>query len=365
MGKKYKNVDPAISDAIDREALKHDNPHKYYTMKVDCEEGSDDYLGEGKFSKVVKATCKTTGTVYAAKMIKYDKDSIKFAIREYDLMQQQLRLEPLNGHKHLVALHDAYIVRKYLILIIDLVVGKSILEFAHTKGSETSLNENDVAHLIRQLIEVLRDMHSKNIVHIDIRPTNIRLDKDSAFGLKLLDYNSCRHIPNKKAGLVVDVIGDTEFCAPELLSFEPVNPWSDMWSVGVITYILLSGISPFFYEDEEKVCKCVQNVTWQFDDAAFENVTPAAKDFIKKLFIRNANNRLSAEQALEHKWLNDEQYKQIRQNSVLDVAIELAATDARLLEEESEDYVFGSFVFKTYDEDEYESPEESDDEEEE
>ena len=74
--------------------------------------------------------------------------------------------------------------------------------------------------------------------------------------------------------------------APELLNFDPVGPGSDMWSVAVIMYILLSGISPFFYEDEDKVLECVQRVRWKFDEAAFESVTMEAKDFIKKCFVR-------------------------------------------------------------------------------
>ena len=71
-----------------------------------------------------------------------------------------------------------------------------------------------------------------------------------------------------------------------MLNFDPVGPGSDMWSVAVITYILLSGISPYFYEDEDKVIECVQRVRWQFDEDAFSEITPEAKDFIKKCFVR-------------------------------------------------------------------------------
>merc|ERR1719187_1284188 len=162
-------------------------------------------------------------------------------------------------HKGLVQMHEAYIVRKYLILIIDLVDGKTLLDSFFRRHSAT---EDDVAFVIRQLCEILDTLHNLNIVHLDLRPTNIRFEGRD---IKLLDYNSSRHLANKKAGAVVDVIGDTEFCAPEMLNFDPVLPASDMWSVAIITYILLSGVSPFFYEDEAQVLKSVQYVKYQFD----------------------------------------------------------------------------------------------------
>merc|ERR1712072_1672510 len=177
----------------------------------------------------------------------------------------------------------------------DLVDGKTMLDYFHSKSGFT---EDDVAGVIRQLCECLADIHSKNVVHLDLRPTNIRFEGRN---LKLLDYNSARHLANKKSGGVVDIIGDTEFCAPEMLSFDPVLPASDMWSVAVIAYILLSGISPYYHEDEKKV--------------------------------------------------------------KLDISDDLVETDKRLLGEEEEEYVEASFVFRTFEEEEFISPDEDSDEE--
>merc|ERR1712142_572363 len=102
-----------------------------------------------------------------------------------------------------------------------------------------TLNEDVVASYIKQLCEVLEHLHQKNAVHLDLRPTNIRFNSSNI--LKLVDYSTCKFIANKKAGAVVDVLGDTEFCPPEMLSYEPVSPGSDMWAVAVNAYILLSG----------------------------------------------------------------------------------------------------------------------------
>jgi len=162
----------------------------------------------------------------------------------------------------------------------------------------------------------------------------------------------------------VDVIGDTEFCAPEMLAFEPVLPGSDMWTVGVLTYCMLSGISPFFYEDEDKVVKSVQKVKWQFDENAFSDVTSEAQDFIKKLFVRIPEQRMTADAALKHKWLSSE-YQPMRKKSVLSAQDVMVETDERLLSEEEEEYGWPSLVFRTFEEEEYDSPESEDEDEEE
>jgi len=330
---------------IEREGIIYDNPEKFYEF--------GDEIGKGKMASVRYAKEKLTGKDYAAKMIYFDDDSLKFAIREYDLM-----ISGKMVHKGLVQLHAAYMVRKYLVLIMELADGKTLVDqFANRH----SITEDDVAVVIKQLCEILDFLHQQNVLHLDLRPTNIRfVGRD----IKLVDYNSSRHLANKKAGAVVDVIGDTEFCAPEMLNFDPVLPASDMWSVAVIMYILLSGISPFFYEDENKVLQSVQYVKYQFDPDAFASVSSEAKDFIKKCLIRAPEMRMTAADALKHPWLSDS-YQPNRKNVSIDAQDVMAETDARLLSEEEEEYVFASFVLRTFEEEEFESPDEESDEEDE
>merc|ERR1719228_1444379 len=282
-------------------------------------------------------------------MIYFDDDT-RFAVREFDLMKSG----KLN-HKGLVQLHEAYMVRKYLILILDLVEGKTLLDQFKGRHSAT---EDDVAFIIGELCETLNFLHQQNIVHLDIRPTNIRFEGRD---IKLLDYNSSRHLANKKAGAVVDVIGDTEFCAPEMLNFDPVLPASDMWSVAVITYILLTGVSPFFHEDEAKVLSSVQSVDYEWVEA-FGGLSSEAKDFIKKCFVRAPEMRPTAAAALNHPWLSAA-LEPKRKLSVIKAKDTMQKTDARLLSEEEEEYVEASYVFRTFEEEEFESPEEDSDEE--
>jgi len=338
---------------IEREGIKAENPELHYTF--DTEE-----IGRGKFSVVKKATCKKTGKVFAAKIIKFDEDSLKFAMREYDLMVGKMKeLEENDVLKRSVPfVHETFLVRKYLIIIMTLCDGRTLLDFFSTKHSIT---EEDVAVVVRWMCEVLNVLHSNNVVHLDIRPTNIRMT--SMNEIKLLDYNSARHLANKKAGEVVDVIGDTEFCAPEMLSFDRVQPGSDMWSVAVIMYILLCGESPYYYEDEARVSQSVEKVQYKMDEG-FETISKDAKDFIKKIFKRGPEMRMTAAAALQHEWLSEAKGN-LRKSSKITKQDVIGKTDARLYSEEEEEYIDASLVFRTFNEEEHVSTEDEDSEEDE
>merc|ERR1711997_816674 len=312
---------PKTGLPIEREGLIDGNPEQFYTFGEE--------IGTGKYAVTRHVTHKISGEKYAAKIIKYDDDDLKFRIAELDFMKD-LGME----HAGLVKLHEAYLCRKYLTLIMECADGATLLDYVC--GRHT-LNEDVVASYIKQLCEVLEHLHQKNAVHLDLRPTNIRFNSSNI--LKLVDYSTCKFIANKKAGAVVDVLGDTEFCPPEMLSYEPVSPGSDMWAVAVNAYILLSGISPFFDEDEDKVVASVQ-----------------------KCHKRAPESRMTATDALAHTWLSED-YSAVRKKISLDIKDVLKETDERLYEEESEDYVWGSFVLRTFAEEENISPEESDDEE--
>ena len=144
---------------------------------------------------------------------------MKYAIRELDVMTK------LPDHKGIPnKLHQAFLVRKYLILIMDLVEGDTILK--HFFKKKSSITEKDVADVIQQLCEILEIVHSAGTVHCDIRPSNIRMENGT---VKLLDYNTA--LPE---GSVLDIIGDTEVSAPEVLNFDPVSHGTDMWAVGVL-----------------------------------------------------------------------------------------------------------------------------------
>lgn len=293
-------------------------------------------IGIGKMSQVKVVTDKRTGKRYAAKCMRFYDGDMKFAVRELDVMTA------LPKHEALPQLHEAYLVRKYLILIMDLVEGKNIAEYFAFKPSYT---EYDIADVIRQLCDALDALANAGIIYCDLSPTNIRIVGGQ---LKLLDYNTAL-----KKGDVADVIGDTEFCPPEMLNFDPVSQCSSMWSVGVLAYTLVYGSSPFFDEDEEKAVNAVSCVQYRFDNDAYQ-ATRELKEFIKKCLIRAPELRMTASKALVHNWLTTEKTKSFNVRS----QETLKETSSRLLSEEAEEYVEASFVFRTFEQEEYDTDEE-------
>jgi len=329
--------------------MKDENPEQFYEF--------GDTIGEGKLSVVKEVRKKTTGENFVAKIIYYD-DDVKFAEREYKLMmgisERGKEIKDFFDHPLFVKIHEAFLLRKYMVIIMENANGKTILDYVAEKAS---YNEDDAAKLVRQLLEGLKHCHSRNCVHLDIRPTNIRVQSNGV--VKLVDYNSSRELANKKAGAVVDVIGDTEFCGPEMLNFDPVSPTSDIWGVAVLAYILLSGISPFFDEDESKVLQAVSKC--QFEVVPTD-VTNDAKEFFKAIFKRAPDFRPTAEACLEHPWLSEDKAKARKGNDLSSCQADIRETDQRLNSEEEEEYVACSGVLRTFEEEEHESPEESDEE---
>ena len=203
-------------------------------------------------------------------------------------------------------------------------------------------------------MKILEIVHLAGTVHCDIRPSNIRMENGT---LKLLDCNTA--LPE---GSVLDIIGDTEVSAPEVLNFDPVSHGIDMWAVAVLAYTLTSGISPFFQENENSLIRAVSTaVQYSFGDEDIDNFSSDLKDFIKKCLLRIPEMRMTTSKALERKFLTSNEGSSI----CLERQDFMGETSDRMLSEESEAYVEGSFVFRTFHEDEqYDSPAESDEDDE-
>ncbi|VDP12153.1 unnamed protein product [Soboliphyme baturini] len=128
-------------------------------------------------------------------------------------------------------------------------------------------------------------MHSMFIAHLDLKPENIMLQSKTSAKIKLIDFGLSRKIcPGVK---VKDMMGTVEFVAPEVVNYDGLSMASDMWAVGVITYILLSGASPFLGETRDETFCNISAVSYVFDPKYFSGVSELAKDFIRHLFVRN------------------------------------------------------------------------------
>lgn len=154
---------------------------------------------------------------------------------------------------------------------------------------------------MRQIIEGVEYMHGKYIMHLDMKPENVLCVTRTGNRIKLIDFGLARRFdPSHKLQVM---FGTPDFAAPEVLSYERVTPASDMWSVGVICYVLLSGLSPFMGNSDLETMTNVTRAIYDFDDESFDPISSDAKEFISRLLIKDPNRRLTPSQSLQHKWL--------------------------------------------------------------
>ncbi|KAE8609046.1 hypothetical protein XENTR_v10011701 [Xenopus tropicalis] len=250
-------------------------------------------LGGGRFGQVHKCIEKATGLQLAAKIIKVkgakDRDEVK---NEINVMNQ------LN-HVNLIQLYDAFECKNDLTLIMEYLDGGEL--FDRITDENYSLTELDAIMFTKQICEGIYYLHQQYILHLDLKPENILCVNRTGNQIKIIDFGLARRYkPREK--LKVN-FGTPEFLAPEVVNYDFVSFPTDMWSVGVITYMLLSGLSPFLGESDAETMNYIVNCNWDFESESFEQVSEEAKDFISKLLIKERSCRLSAGQCLKHDWL--------------------------------------------------------------
>ncbi|XP_032302732.1 death-associated protein kinase 2 isoform X4 [Coturnix japonica] len=264
-------------------------------------------LGSGQFAIVKKCREISTGLEYAAKFIKkrqsrasrrgVRREEIE---REVDILQQTL-------HANIIKLHDIYENKTDVVLILELVSGGELFDFLAQKES---LSEEEATRFIKQILDGVNYLHSKKIAHFDLKPENIMLlDKNIPIPhIKLIDFGLAHKIEDGVE--FKNIFGTPEFVAPEIVNYEPLGLAADMWSIGVITYILLSGASPFLGETKQETLANITAVNYEFDEEFFSNTSDLAKDFIRKLLVKDPRKRLTIQEALSHPWITTHQLKE-------------------------------------------------------
>ncbi|NXP34383.1 MYLK3 kinase, partial [Leiothrix lutea] len=252
-------------------------------------------LGGGRFGQVHKCTEISTGLNLAAKIIK-----VKGA-KEKEEVKNEINIMNQLNHVNLIQLYDAFEAKNNITLIMEYLDGGEL--FDRITDENYHLTELDAILFTRQICEGVHYLHQHYILHLDLKPENILCVNHTGNQIKIIDFGLARRYkPCEK--LKVN-FGTPEFLAPEVVNYDFVSFPTDMWSVGVITYMLLSGLSPFLGETDAETMNYVVNCSWDFDAEAFEQLSEDAKDFISRLLVKEKSCRMSATQCLKHEWLND------------------------------------------------------------
>jgi len=248
-------------------------------------------LGRGGFSIVKKGKNKKTGEEVAIKCINkknLKKDELQLLTREINIMQK-LR------HKSIIQLIDIFETPNDLFLVLELVSGGELFDQIVERGS---YSESDAANLIRQVLEGIAYMHRHGVVHRDLKPENLLCA--SANVIKIADFGLSKDV---ESGNLQTSCGTPSYVAPEVLLGGQYDNEVDIWSIGVITYVLLCGFTPFYGDNQRQLFERILHAKFDFPSPEWDDVSATAKDFVSKLLVVNPADRLSAEQAQTHPWI--------------------------------------------------------------
>jgi calcium-dependent protein kinase len=256
-------------------------------------------LGEGTYGVARKAIDKDTGEVRAVKTIHRDK------IRNYQRFLNEVNALKTLDHPNVVKLFEIYEDDDHVHLVMEYLSGGELFDYII---KQEYLDEYRAAQIFKQILHSVLYCHKNAICHRDLKPENFMFESTSKdANLKLIDFGlSCSYYRVLSSGVgkytrMTTRAGTAYFIAPEVLE-ENYSMACDMWSIGVILYIMLCGYPPFDGDTEEEIFKAIQAQKYDFNDEVWEHLSDEAKDLISKLLVPE-NERLSPKEALKHPWL--------------------------------------------------------------
>ncbi|KAI3804418.1 hypothetical protein L1987_25941 [Smallanthus sonchifolius] len=256
-------------------------------------------LGRGQFGVTHLCTCKQTGVQFACKTIgkrklssKEDMDDVR---REVQIMHH------LSGQQNIVDLKGAFEDKHSVHLVMELCAGGELFDRIIAKGYYT---ERGAASLLRTIVQIVHTCHSMGVIHRDLKPENfLLLNEDENAPLKATDFGLS--VFYKQGEVFNDIVGSAYYIAPEVLK-RNYGPEVDIWSVGVMLYILLCGVPPFWAESEHGIFNAILRGHVDFTSDPWPTISPQAKDLVRKMLNSDPKQRITAHQVLSHPWIKED-----------------------------------------------------------
>ncbi|XP_077209455.1 triple functional domain protein isoform X2 [Paroedura picta] len=249
-------------------------------------------LGRGRFSVTKRCDQKGMKCEVAAKFVNKKLMKRDQVTRELGIMQNL-------QHPQLVGLLDTFETPSSFILVLEMANQGRLLDYVVQWGN---LTEGKIKVYLGEILEAVQYLHNCRIAHLDLKPENILVDKRLARAtIRLADFGDAVQLSSTY--YIHQLLGNPEFAAPEIILGNPVSLTSDVWSLGVLTYVLLSGVSPFLDESVEETCLNICRLDFSFPEDYFRGVSQKAKDFVCFLLQDDPAKRPSAALALQEPWL--------------------------------------------------------------
>mmetsp|Transcript_22316 Transcript_22316/g.21560 ORF Transcript_22316/g.21560 Transcript_22316/m.21560 type:complete len:478 (+) Transcript_22316:302-1735(+) len=252
-------------------------------------------LGTGAFSVVKLAIHKSTGKSTAVKIIskkKLSEEDLASLVTEISILCE------LN-HPHIIKCYETFDEGAEFYIVTELVAGGELFDRIVAK---TNYTEKEARDLIKMFLETMTYMHEEGVVHRDLKPENLLLCSESDDSdIKIADFGFAKRTVDLLANETA--CGTPGYVAPEILRGDKYGTEVDIWSMGVICYVLLAGYPPFYDEDQKKLFKKIKEGKYHFHQDYWSATSPDAIDMIKKMLCVNQTERWTARQLLSHAWI--------------------------------------------------------------
>ncbi|XP_053554143.1 striated muscle preferentially expressed protein kinase isoform X2 [Bombina bombina] len=274
--------EPRAALAMDEaDILKARRLTDYYTIQKE--------IGRGAFSYVRHVIEKSSGRDLAAKFITSRGAARENARRERNILSRL-------SHERIIYFHEAFEKKSALIIITELCSQEELLDRLTRKNA---VSESEIRSFVRQILEGLHYLHHKNILHLDIKPENILMADAISEQIRICDFGNAQELTPGEAQYCK--YGTPEFVAPEIVNQMPISTVTDIWPVGVLAYLCLTGVSPFVGENDYTTLMNIRGYTVAFEEKMFSDLTREARGFLIKV-LGNEKLRPNVEESLEHPW---------------------------------------------------------------
>ncbi|XP_048365513.1 death-associated protein kinase 2-like isoform X3 [Sphaerodactylus townsendi] len=264
-------------------------------------------LGSGHFGVVRRCQERSSGVFYAAKCVKVRKRKGSRLGVDREQVEREVSILQRLEHPCIMRLHDTFTSKTEVVLILELIHGGELFDFIAEKEL---LTEAEAIEFLQQILQGVAYMHSARIAHFDLKPENIMLFQKDVPNprIKIIDFGLAQKL--EEGATFKSLCGTPQYIAPEVINYEALSCATDMWSIGVITYILLSGMSPFQGETDSETLSNIVSGSYEFEDKYFSQTSELAKEFIRQLLVKEPGSRMTAPECLVHPWIKPLSRKQ-------------------------------------------------------
>ena len=255
-------------------------------------------LGQGSFATVKLAVEISTKKQWAVKVIKRD----ALTAQDSDALESEMLILQKLHHPHIVKTHEIFDSPHFCYIIMECMSGGELFDRIINKEF---FSEAEARQAALQILDALDYCHDHRVIHRDLKPENLLYSSpDDDAVLKLADFGLA-HIC-KPHEVLHSQCGTPGYVAPEVLNQAGYDTHADLWSVGVIIYIMICGFPPFYSDDSDELFALIQEAQYEFISPYWDDVGPVVKDLISKLLIIDPSKRLTAKEALQHPWIASE-----------------------------------------------------------